>query len=259
MLPAFFVAHGSPMLALEEDPYTLFLRTLGARLKPEAIAVFSAHWESERQAVSINQRYATIHDFGGFPEALYRIEYPAPGNPQLARRIGALLSGQGLPYRTEAARGLDHGAWVVLRLMYPDASIPVVAMSIDPALTPDEQYRIGQALAPLRREGVLILASGGSVHNFTTMRWDDEAEPDPWAVAFDEWVSDRATAWDLTALFAYRSRAPHANLAVPPDGSEHFIPFFYAMGAADDQRTARNLFRSYRYGNLSHAVWQFGE
>ncbi|HEY8346411.1 MAG TPA: class III extradiol ring-cleavage dioxygenase [Symbiobacteriaceae bacterium] len=260
MLPAFFVAHGSPTLVVEQDAYTRFLAELGAELKPRAVVIFSAHWLSGVQEISAVPRYHTIHDFFGFPEELYQIEYPAAGDPALAAEIGRLLSRHQVAHRLNRSRGLDHGAWVVLRLMYPDATIPVVAMSVNPRLSPAEQYRIGQALAPLRRQNVLILASGGSVHNFKTMRWWDESQQgDRWAEAFDQWVSDRARAWDLEALFAYRTRAPHADLAVPLPGVEHFIPFFYAMGAADDQRVCRERFRSYRYGNLSHTVWQFGE
>ena len=134
-------------------------------------------------------------------------------------------------------RGLDHGAWVPLKLIYPEATVPVVQMSVNPWAPPAEQYRIGQALAPLRREGVMILASGGTIHNFRTIRWDDPPEADAWAVAFDDWLLERIAGWDLPALFDYEQQAPGARLAVPPGGNEHFIPLFYALGAADDQRT----------------------
>lgn len=258
MLPAFFVAHGSPMLAVEDNPYTQVLHHLGSTMNPRAIVLFSAHWESETQAVSAVDRYSTIHDFGGFPEALYRIQYPARGDAALAEAIGRLLSQHGVDHRFDRARGLDHGAWVVLRLLYPDAQVPIVAMSVNPDLSPQEQYNVGKALSTLRAEDVLIIGSGGTVHNFRTMRWTDESAVDPWAAAFDGWVLDKAAQWDLDALFAYESAAPYAHLAVPPHGREHFVPLFYAMGAADDQRTAREIHRSYRFGNLSHAVWQFG-
>jgi 4,5-DOPA dioxygenase extradiol len=247
------------MLSVEENDYTQFLGELGARFRPKAAVVFSAHWESDTQRVGAAAEYRTIHDFGGFPDALYRIQYPARGDGQVTQDVVRLLTQAGIPLALDQARGLDHGAWVVLRLLYPAADVPVVAMSVNPALAPHEQYRIGQALAPLRADDVAVIASGGTVHNFGTLRmWDEEAGTDEWAVQFDDWISAKAAQWDLKSLFAYESLAPFASRAVPPHGREHFIPLFYALGAADDQRTARELHRSYRYGNLSHAVWQFG-
>jgi 4,5-DOPA dioxygenase extradiol len=260
MLPVLFIAHGSPMMAIEEHDYTRMLGALGRQVKPKAVVLFSAHWESPTQTVSTAERYDTIYDFGGFPEELYRIKYPAPGDAQLAAEIGARFVREGIPYRTDSVRGLDHGAWVVLRLLYPNADVPVVSLSVNPDIAPQEQYRIGKALADLRAEDVLIIASGVTVHNFSTLRWrDTSGKADSWAVEFDDWVLDKAARWDLESLFAYESLAPHARLAVPPQGREHFVPLFYALGAADDQRTAKELFRTYQMGNLSYVVWQFGE
>ena len=259
MLPAFFVAHGSPMMAVEQNEYTRVLGELGRQLKPKAVVLFSAHWESNTQVVSTAEQYRTIYDFGGFPDELYQIKYPAPGAAQLAYEIGARLAAEGVPYRHDSERGLDHGAWVVLRLLFPNADVPVVAMSVNAALEPQEQYRIGKALASLRADDVLVIGSGVTVHNFGTLRWrDNTGVPDAWAVEFDSWVFDKASHWDLDSLFAYETLAPNARLAVPPHGNEHFVPLFYAMGAADDQRTARELFRGYEMGNLSYVVWQFG-
>ncbi|MGE5674385.1 MAG: DODA-type extradiol aromatic ring-opening family dioxygenase, partial [Mycobacterium leprae] len=197
-------------------------------------------------------------DFGGFPAELYQIEYPAPGGGATVGVVGDRLTRAGIPFHNDPVRGLNHGAWVVLRLLFPAAGVPVVAMSVNPALSPQAQYQVGRALADLRRDDVLIIGSGGTVHNFATMNWRDEPTAEPWAVAFDDWVLSKVTAWDLESLFAYGSFAPNAQIAVPPHGNEHFVPLFYAMGAADDQRTARELHRSYRYGSLSHALWQFG-
>ncbi len=258
MQPAIFAAHGSPMLALEENAYTRALRSLGERYRPRAVIVFTAHWESNIQAISDVAAYETIHDFGGFPQELYRMRYPARGDAATAVRAAELLTEAGIPFVWDRRRGLDHGAWVPLRLIYPDGSVPVVQMSVNPWASPAEQYRIGQALAPLRREDVMILASGGTIHNFATLRWDDPPEADAWAVAFDDWLLGRIREWDLPALFDYERQAPGARLAVPPGGNEHFVPLFYALGAADDQRTVQELHRSYRYGNLSHALWAFG-
>ncbi|MED4784413.1 class III extradiol ring-cleavage dioxygenase [Brevibacillus choshinensis] len=260
MLPSFFVAHGAPLLAIEDNEYTQFLNTLGRTLpKPKAIVLFSAHWESSVQRVSDVDEYKTIYDFGGFPEALYRIEYPARGNQAITKEIEDLFTKQGIPFAVETERGLDHGAWVVLRMLYPHVDIPVISMSVNPKLTPKEQYQIGRSLSGLREKDVLIIGSGGTVHNLRALKWGaEDGEIDPWALSFDEWLESRLRNWDLESLFTYESVAPNANLAVPPHGNEHFVPLFYAMGAADNEQTAKLLHRNYRYGNLSHSVWQFG-
>jgi 4,5-DOPA dioxygenase extradiol len=259
VVPALFIAHGSPMLAIEENPYAQFLASLGGRLRPKGIVLFSAHWESDAQMVSRVETYRTIYDFGGFPDALYRVQYPAKGDAALAERIGGMLAEQGIAHQFDQRRGLDHGAWVPLRRIYPNADIPVIAMSVNANLAPHEQYRIGKALSGLRSEDVLIVGSGVTVHNFSTIRFrDPSGEPDAWAAEFDDWILKRASQWDLEALFRYESLAPHARLAVPPQGREHFIPLFYTMGAADDDRTAKELHRSYEFGNLSYVAWQFG-
>jgi len=249
------------MLAIEDKPYARFLRSLGARLpRPRAIVIFSAHWESAVQQVSTVERYRTIYDFGGFPPELYQVTYPAPGSPKLAEEIGQLLSKEGVAYRTEGARGLDHGAWCVLRTLYPGADVPVVAMSVNADISPEEQFRIGQALASLRASDVLIICSGVTIHNFSTVRLKEpEGAADPWAVEFDDWVLKKATEWDLKALFNYEAEAPNARLAVPPQGREHFVPLFYALGAAGDKPAVKELYRGYNFGNLSYVVWQFGQ
>jgi 4,5-DOPA dioxygenase extradiol len=246
------------MLAVEHNEYTQFLNRLGQEMKrPAGIVLFSAHWEQEVQAVSDVAEYSTIYDFGGFPEELYRIQYPARGDAGLVEKVTKLLRQHDVTYRLDQRRGLDHGAWVVLRLLYPNADIPVVAMSVNPALSPVEQYNIGKALSALREQDVLIIASGGTVHNLAALRFG-ATEADAWAVEFDDWLREHLTHWDLDRLFAYDSLAPNARLAVPPYGREHFIPIFYAMGAADNRRVAKLLHRSYEYGSLSQSVWQFG-
>ncbi len=260
MLPSFFIAHGSPLLAIEDNAYTQFLSGLGKAIaRPKAIVIFSAHWESDIQILTNVEEYSTIHDFGGFPEELYRIVYPAKGDKQLDQEVESLLDKQGIHFQVDTKRGLDHGSWVILRLLYPEADIPVVSMSVNPHSTPEEQYKIGKALSQLRSKDVLIICSGGTVHNLRALNWEKEDdEVDDWALNFDEWLAGCLRNWDLTALFKYHSLGPSAKLAVPPYGVEHFIPLFYAMGAADDARTASLLQRSYKYGNLSHSVWQFG-
>jgi 4,5-DOPA dioxygenase extradiol len=260
MLPSFFIAHGAPLLAIEENEYTQFLDQLGQTLpKPKAIVLFSAHWESKVHKVSDVKEYETIYDFGGFPEALYSIKYAAKGNKDITNKIIELFSANNIPYEIDTKRGLDHGAWVVLKRLFPDADIPVISMSVNPELTPEAQYNIGKSLSELRKQDVLIIGSGGTVHNLGVLRMaEDNGVVDSWATDFDGWLENHLNKWDVESLFKYESIAPAAKMAVPPYGNEHFIPIFYAMGAADDQRNATLLHRSYRYGNLSHSVWQFG-
>lgn len=193
------------------------------------------------------------------PNSQTNVQYPAKGHPETAQEIERLLSQNDVPFESETKRGLDHGAWVVLRMLYPNADIPVISMSVNPDLAPDHLYKIGKALSELRSKDVLIIGSGGTVHNLRAVNMSqNEGEPDDWAREFDDWLSDHLHRWDLDSLFAYESLAPHAPMAVPPHGKEHFIPLFYAMGAADNVRKANLLHRNYRYGNLSHSVWQFG-
>src|SRR3954470_23966088 len=172
MLPSFFIAHGAPLLAVENNEYTQFLSQLGQNLpRPKAIILFSAHWESSAQKVSEVDTYDTIYDFGGFDPELYTIKYPAQGNQQVSQEIKDLFTENGVPFEVETERGLDHGAWVVLRLLYPNADIPVISMSVNPNLKPEEQYKIGKSVSSLRTNDVLIIASGGTVHNLRAVKW----------------------------------------------------------------------------------------
>ncbi|MBM7571890.1 class III extradiol ring-cleavage dioxygenase [Aquibacillus albus] len=261
MLPSLFVAHGAPLLAMEDNEYTQFLEELGGKwTKPKAVVMFSAHWESRTQKLSKVDEFETIYDFGGFPQALYEIKYPAKGEHSVTKEIEETFRKQGIPCELDTNRGLDHGAWVVLREIYPNADIPVISMSVNPNLSPMKQYNIGKSLSQLRGQDILIIASGGTVHNLAAIKMgNDDRTIDQWALDFDTWLEDKLSRWDLDALFKYNSLAPSAELAVPSYGNEHFIPIFYAMGAADDDKRATLLHRSYRYGNLSHSVWQFGE
>ncbi|MGM0875849.1 MAG: dioxygenase [Bacillota bacterium] len=260
MIPSYFIAHGAPLLAIENNEYTQFLSNLGRTLpRPKAIVLFSAHFESEVQKVSQVDEYKTIYDFGGFPEALYRIQYPAKGCKEISKKIEELFTKNGVSYEVDTSRGLDHGAWVVLKMLYPDADIPVISMSVNQNLAPEEQYKIGKSLSVLRENDILIIGSGGTVHNLRAVKFDgDNGQSDDWALEFDEWLAQHLKNWDVESLFKYDSLASTAKLAVPPYGKEHFVPLFYALGAADDQQNATLLHRSYRYGNLSHSVWQFG-
>jgi 4,5-DOPA dioxygenase extradiol len=259
MIPSLFIAHGAPLLAIESNDYTSFLNQLGQNLpRPKAVVLFSAHWLSIVQQVSQVDQYSTIYDFGGFDPALNTIQYPARGDADVTKEIEDLFTENGISFENDITRGLDHGAWVVLRLLYPNADIPVISMSVNPNLDPEDQYKIGKALSALRAKDILIIGSGGTVHNLRAVKWADNGEVDSWALEFDNWLAKNLEDWDLPSLFHYDSLAPNGSLAVPPYGNEHFIPLFYAMGAADNNRKATLLHRSFRYGNLSHSVWQFG-
>ncbi|MEC1721261.1 dioxygenase family protein [Schinkia azotoformans] len=260
MMPSLFIAHGSPTLAIEDNLYTQYLTALGKTLpKPKAIVLFSAHWVSPVQTVSNVDEFKMIYDFYGFPDEMYNIVYPAKGYKDLTIDIVDLFKEHGISFRVDETRGLDHGAWVVLRLLYPNADVPVISMSVNPNLSPEEQYKIGTSLFKLREKDVLIIGSGGTVHNLRALNWSKQSgDADGWAVEFDDWIGDHINKWDLDSLFKYDAIAPNAELAVPPYGNEHFVPIFYAMGAADNEKKAKLIHSSYQYGNLSHSVWQFG-
>lgn len=258
MLPSLFIAHGSPMVAIEDSEYGQFLDHLAARWpRPRAVVVFSAHWESPVQAVSRVPEYSTIYDFGGFPDELYQIQYPAHGDAALSDRIEALLSEAGIPVRPEEQRGLDHGAWSLLNRLYPDADVPVVEMSVNARLTPQEQFLIGGSLASLRMDDVLIIGSGVTVHNFQLLHAHANPEVQAAVRQFEQWLSEKLHAWDLDALFDYVRQAPHAQLAVPPGASEHFAPLFYAMGAAKNPESVAVLHRSWMWDVMANSVYQF--
>jgi 4,5-DOPA dioxygenase extradiol len=255
MLPSFFIAHGAPTLVCETNEYTDFLKKLAANTPtPRAIVLFSAHWESPVQEISGAETHSMIYDFYGFPQELYEVQYPAPGNPAIAQHIQQLLAEHGIKSTIDNTRGLDHGVWGVLKLLYPDATIPVIAMSVNPALSPKEQYEIGRALTALREQDVLIIGSGGTVHNLRRLQWHS-TEVERWAVEFDQWLQEHIEKWDTEALFQYETLAPYALEAVPRN--EHFIPLLIAMGAGDQTRQAHLLKRMYQNGNLSLSVWQF--
>lgn len=255
-MPTLFIAHGSPMLAIEDSAYTAFLERLGRRLpRPKAVVIFSAHWDNPDQLLTDADWSEALHDFYGFPAELYDLKYSIPGDRELVQRIQELFKQGNLKSKSVADRGFDHGAWVVLKRLYPDLDIPALELSIDSKRSPSEQYEIGRMLAPLREQGVLIIGSGGLVHN---LRLQSLSGPVPQVEAFDEWVSDKVTGWNLSELFRYDKRAPNVHDAVPSYAVEHFSALFYAMGAADQSRTAKRLFQDRRPGALNLDCWQFG-
>jgi 4,5-DOPA dioxygenase extradiol len=254
--PALFISHGAPTLVFEDIPARHFIAGLGARLaRPKAILCISAHWETETPMVSGATAPETIHDFYGFPDALYRLGYPAPGAPALAERVAALLKDAGFQAGIDPGRGLDHGAWNPLLLIYPKADLPVAQLSIQPQRDPAHHLAVGRALQPLRDEGVLILASGGAVHNLRQFAVDRE-RPAVWAASFDEWLADRIAAGDADALVNYRETRPDGRLAHPRD--EHFLPLFVALGAGG-AGPGQALHRSFAHGSLSMASYGWGD
>lgn len=255
MLPSLFLAHGSPMIALENNPYTQFLRAYGQQHHPRAILIFTAHWISDTLTISaVDEQYKTIYDFYGFPPELYEIQYPAKGSSQIAKMVRQRFMKENIPVLLDHQRGLDHGSWTLLHHLYPEANIPVIQISVNPSLSPKEQFRIGQALQGLHEEGFLIIGSGVTVHNLSMLKWG-ETTPEPWAVQFDDWLIEQINKKDLEALDRYEQLAPSAQLAVPT--TEHFIPLFIAMGSANIKAKPTILHRSYDMGTLSYLSFQF--
>lgn len=257
-LPTIFLSHGSPMLALQDSPARRFLQGLGKSLgRPEAIVVVSAHWETRGgPAVSLAPQPETIHDFGSFPRALFEMQYPAPGAPAAAARTAALLQNAGIPAGSSADRGLDHGAWVPLSLMYPGADIPVTQLSVVRGASPVDHERMGLALAALRHEGVLVVGSGSLTHNLYEFRGQGIDAPVPqWVSEFEAWTKARLEASDRAALLDYRSQAPFAAENHPTD--EHLLPLFVAMGAAGPDARATQLHASYEHGVLAMDAYAF--
>lgn len=255
--PALFLSHGAPMLALEDVPARDFLRGLGRELgRPDVILVASAHWETPAPALNAVERNETIHDFSGFPPELYRLAYPAPGSPALAERAAGLLRAAGLEAAIDRRRGLDHGAWVPLLLMYPDADIPVVQVSLQTRRGPAHHVALGRALAPLRDDRVLVIGSGSYTHNLRELKWDGAGEAEPsWVTGFSRWFDEALVEGRTDELVDYRRRAPDAARNHPTE--EHLLPVFVALGAGGGK--ARRLHSSATYGTLRMDAYAFGE
>lgn len=259
--PALFLSHGAPTVAITPGPSRGFLANLGAQIearygKPRSILIASAHYETPRPALGAAARLETIHDFFGFPDSLYKIRYAARGDLALARRARALLAQAGFDTDEDHARGLDHGAWIPLALMWPDASIPIAQISIQPDETPAHHFALGQALKALREEGCLIIGSGSAVHNLrdTFARMKSGADETPaWARGFIDWIDAGLVRGDQDALLNLRTQAAGYGLAHPSD--EHFLPFFFAMGAGGAR--PEKLFDHYDYGSLGMQAWAF--
>lgn len=226
-MPLVFVGHGNPMNAIEDNEFSLAWARLGRELpRPRAILCVSAHWETDGTCVTSAQLPETVHDFSGFPAELNHLQYPAPGSPALARKV--MDSTRYARIRHDRSWGLDHGAWSVLCRMYPRADIPVVQLSLDAGAPPYFHYELGRELAPLRKEGVLILGSGNMVHNLGIMAWQQDGFD--WAVESDAAMARCIEAGDHDALVEYEG-LPYARQAIPSE--EHFLPLLYVLGAKD--------------------------
>lgn len=251
---ALFVSHGAPSMIVEDCPTRDFLRQLGKVIgRPKGIVCISAHWTTEEPRVTMHPQPPTIHDFYGFPEELYSLSYPAPGEPVLAKRVLSLLHGQGIPGDKDLSRGFDHGAWAPLMLMYPDAGIPVVQLSVQPQLGPEHHLAVGKALQPLLDEEVLLLASGSTTHNLRDFFGQElDSEPLPYAREFAEWLTKAIADGRTNEMLDYVKYAPHALRNHPTP--EHFLPIFVPMGAGGKGQLIHD---AYTYGILSMAAYKW--
>jgi len=260
-LPSYFVSHGSPMMALEDSTARRYLVELGQEIvrehgKPKAILMASAHWETPRLAFTTAEKLPTVHDFGGFPQALFDCRYEPPGAPEAVQRAAMLLRDAGITAYADPHRGVDHGAWVPLMLMFPDADIPTAQIGIETMLGPAHQLAVGRALAPLRDEGILVLGSGNVTHNLPEM---DRSAPDSdahdWVKEFSAWVKDALDEGRTSDLLDWARRAPHARRSHPTD--EHFLPLFTALGAGGPDAKPERIHASYSYASLAMDMYAF--
>ena len=254
-MPTIFLAHGNPMLLDDAAWVGELKRWADALPRPEAILMISAHWERRPVTLAATTTVPLLYDFWGFPEEYYRVAYPAPGAPALARRVEGLL-GPDRAVARDPERGLDHGAYVPLVAMYPRADVPVLQVSL-PTMDAPGIFEMGKALAPLRREGVLILGSGFLTHNMHAIDWDGTSPTPSWAREFDAWAADVLARRDADALLDYRARAPGVRLALPTH--EHFVPVVAAMGAAlEGPSEPRFPITGFAYGSFTRRSVQFG-
>ena len=254
--PSLFLAHGAPDLPLGDHPAKGFLSGLAAQLpRPRAIVVISAHWEAPLTTIATAPEPRTIHDFSGWPGALYDMSYPARTDSAVIGEITRLLEAGQFDYATDPARGYDHGVWVPLSLVYPKADIPVVQIALTRNQSPAFHLRLGQALAPLRENGVLIIGSGASVHNLRGLRPEGSAPP-AWALDFENWLESALSANDLDRLLSFPRQPESALLAHPTP--EHLMPLFVCLGAGQKDFAFRQLHRSFSHGSVGMACYAFG-
>jgi 4,5-DOPA dioxygenase extradiol len=254
-MPAVFLGHGSPMNAVQENRHTAAWRALGAALpRPRAILSVSAHWYIRGAAVTAMPAPQTIHDFFGFPPALFEVEYPAPGAPELAAQVRDLLAP--LEIAMDQNWGLDHGTWSVLVHVYPAADIPVVQLAIDATQPPQFHYELGRRLKPLRDQGVLVLGSGDVVHNLRVIRWGADAHPYDWAMRFNERVRAQLQAGEHAPLIDYLAQGEDARLSVPTP--EHYLPLLYVLGTQHEDESVSFPTDGIELGSISMLACRIG-
>lgn len=253
--PVMFIGHGSPMNIVRDNAFTRSLRALGEKTEhPRALLVISAHWLTRGQtSVSTNPKPQTIHDFGGFPDELYQIRYDAPGEPRLAHEVATNVAS--LKIHEDHEMGLDHGAWSILRHMWPQADIPVFQLSIDYDKPPQFHYDLGRELRGLRDKGVMILGSGNIVHNLRRIEWEEDADTYDWAQSFDAWSKDRLLQRDDRSLIAYNQHEA-ARMAVPTN--DHYLPMLYTLGAMGEQEELRFTHESFQNASISMRCFETG-
>jgi 4,5-DOPA dioxygenase extradiol len=256
-MPALFLGHGSPMYAIEPNRYTEAWGKLGQELKkPKAILVISAHWLTRGVHVTAMTKPQTIHDFGGFPQALFEQQYPAPGSPELAHRIQALLAPVASVTLDEGEWGLDHGAWSLLKYLYPEANIPVVQMSLDATLSDQGHYELAKYLAPLREEGILILTSGNVVHNLRTIDWRADAPALPWANEFNQYFLEQLNTRNDANLIDWRHADHGALMSIP--SPDHYWPVLYTLGITDKNEKTQIITDGIELGSISMLGFSIG-
>jgi 4,5-DOPA dioxygenase extradiol len=253
VVPALYVSHGAPLFAVDAGETGPALTRWGQGLRAQfpalrGVVIMSPHWMARTPQVMTGPQPATWHDFGGFPPALYQLQYPAPGAPALAQEVLALLQAAGVAAQGDAGRPFDHGAWVPLMHLFPEADLPVVQVALPVRAGPAEVYAMGAALRDLRSQGVLVMGSGSMTHNLAEF-FGGEREPAPYVLEFSRWIESALERGDLKALLNYRSQAPHAERAHPTD--DHFLPLFFALGAAGDDLHANYLSREVMYSMLA--------
>jgi 4,5-DOPA dioxygenase extradiol len=254
-MPSIFLAHGSPLLLDDEAWISDLNRWAHAMPRPKSVLMISAHWLDQPITLGATETVPLVYDFYGFPKQYYEVTYPAPGAPDWATRTRELLSQIG-PVASDPRRGLDHGAYVPLLAMYPDADVPVLQVSI-PTMDPASLVALGRALAPLRNEGVLVLGSGFLTHNLRLIDWDGQSGPPAWATEFDAWAKDVLVRRDVDSILQYRSQAPGVRMALPTH--EHFVPVLVALGASIDVTEPVTFpITGYAYGTFTKRSVQFG-
>jgi 4,5-DOPA dioxygenase extradiol len=255
-LPTIFLGHGSPMNAIDDNAFTQSLSRLGREIpRPEAILVVSAHWMSEGTWITHMEKPKTIHDFYGFPQALFDIQYPAPGRPDIAQAIQKEIADPKI-HLDDEAWGLDHGTWGVLRHMYPEADIPVMQLSVYMTQPPEYHMKLGQELAKLREKGVLIVGSGNIVHNLRRIRWEENAAPYEWAQEFDEWSKKKLLERDFKALQHDILKSEAGRLSIPT--MDHYYPLLYILGASDSTDELKFEYEEIQNGSISMRCLSFG-